>query len=127
VKIFRPRRRVTPDRGDFRRRHSITVAPAAKAVADAAQEARGGVRLPKSGRLSNQAISSRSATTSPMIVITGAESFSRATVSRSVASVATAVRWCGCVPHCTIAAGVSALDPPPMSASTIPGSVFTPM
>ena len=85
------------------------------------------IRLPKSGRLSNQAISSRSATTSPMIVMTGAESLSRATVSRSVASVAMTVRWCGCVPHCTTAAGVSPRIPPAMSASTIRGSVCTPM
>ena len=76
---------------------SITCAPAAasRSLSDAAcDRARvTTIRLPNSGRVSNQAISSRSATTSPIIVITGADSPSCRNRRRaSVASVAVTVR-----------------------------------
>ena len=74
---------------------------------------------PKSGRRSNQRISSRRRTTSPTIAIDGAITFSRAAVSASVASVAVTVRWRGYVPHSMIAAGVFGERPPAMSAVAI--------
>ena len=84
-------------------------------------------RRPNSGRRSNQAISSRSETTAPITVITGAVSPSRATASASVDTVAATVRCRAYVPHCTAAAGVWGDMPPSTSAAAMRGSVFTPM
>jgi hypothetical protein len=70
---------------------------------------------------------SRSATTGPMTVITGAPTPAAAARPARVPNVATTVRWSGCVPHCTAAAGVSSGIPPAASASAMRGSVFTPM
>ena len=63
-----------------------------------------------------------------MTVITGAvEALALRIASASVETSRVTVRWCGYVPHCTAAAGVSRDIPPAMSAAAMRGSVLTPM
>jgi hypothetical protein len=82
---------------------------------------------PCSGRRSNQAIWSRSATTSPTTITAGFSRPAAATRAAMSASVPVTVCCRGVVPQPTSAAGVVAARPPATSAAAISPILPTPM